>query len=170
MPQLTDDPSGLLDQTRRQLGRVPNLYATLANSPAALAGYLALRDHLSRGVLSARLREQLALLVAQENHCTYCVSAHTLRGRKLGLSEKELLRTREGADDGDAHADAVLRIAREVVRTGGRVEDSALAGARQAGVSDAELGEIVAHVALNTLSNHFNHLARPELDFPEVSA
>lgn len=170
MPQLTDDRSGLLDQTRRALGRVPNLYATLANGPQALAGYLALRDHLGQGVLSARIREQLALLAAQENQCTYCVSAHTLRGGKMGLSEKELLRTREGADDGDPHADAVLRIAREVIRTKGRVDDTALDTARRAGVTDAELAEIVAHIALNTLSNYFNHLAQPELDFPEVTA
>ncbi len=170
MPQLTDDPSGLLDQTRRQLGRLPNLYAALANGPAALAGYLALRDHLGHGVLTARLREQLALLAAQENHCTYCVSAHTLRGRKLGLSDEELARTREGADDSDPHADALLRVAREVMRTGGRVGDTALADARRAGVTNAELAEIVAHIALNTLSNYFNHLAQPDLDFPEVSA
>lgn len=170
MPQLSEDPSGLLDQTRRQLGRLPNLYAAMANGPAALAGYLALRDHLGRGVLPARLREQLALLAAQENHCTYCVSAHTLRGRRLGLTDGELARTREAADDTDPHADAVLRIAREVMRRGGRVEDTMLADARRDGVTDAELAEIVAHIALNTLSNYFNHLAQPDLDFPEVSA
>ncbi|POX51179.1 alkylhydroperoxidase [Streptomyces sp. Ru71] len=170
MPQLTEDPTGLLDETRRQLGRLPNLYAALANGPAALAGYLALRDHLGRGELSLRVREQLALLIAQENHCTYCVSAHTLRGHKLGLTDQELARTREAADDTDPHTDAVLRLAREIMRTGGRVTDTALADARRAGVNDAELAEIVAHIALNTLSNYFNHLAQPDLDFPEVAA
>ncbi|GAA1270796.1 carboxymuconolactone decarboxylase family protein [Kitasatospora nipponensis] len=170
LPQLAQEPSGLLDQTRRQLGRLPNLYAALANSPAALAGYLALHDHLSRGALPGRVREQLALLVAQENHCTYCVSAHTLRGRKLGLTDEELSRTRAAADDTDPHAHAVLALARDIMHTRGRIEDTALADARQAGVNDAELAEIVAHIALNTLSNYFNHLAQPDLDFPEVSA
>ncbi|MFI1169265.1 carboxymuconolactone decarboxylase family protein [Streptomyces sp. NPDC020801] len=170
MPQLTEDPSGLLEQTRQQLGRLPNLYSALANGPAALAGYLALRNELGRGVLPARLREQLALLVAQENHCTYCVSAHTLRGLRLGLTEDELARTREAADDADPHADAVLRLAREIMHTKGRVDDTALTDARRAGVTDAEVAEIVAHIALNTLSNYFNHLAQPDLDFPEVSA
>ncbi|GAA2790688.1 carboxymuconolactone decarboxylase family protein [Kitasatospora paracochleata] len=169
LPQLAEDSTGLLDETRRQLGRVPNLYAALANGPAALAGYLAMRDHLTRGVLTPRLREQLALLIAQENSCTYCVSAHTLRGTRMGLTPDELARTRE-ASDADPHADAVLRIARAVVRDRGRVGDRELTDARAAGVSDAELAEIVAHVALNTLSNYFNHLAQPELDFPEVAA
>ncbi|MEZ0092674.1 carboxymuconolactone decarboxylase family protein [Streptacidiphilus sp. EB129] len=170
LPQLTEDPGGLLDRTSAQLGRVPNLYAALANGPAALAGYLAMQDELSRGTLGPRLREQLALLVAQENGCDYCVSAHTLRAGRMGLSEKELLRTREGADDTDSHADAVLSLAHEIMHTRGRVDDDTLARARAAQVTDAELAEIVAHIALNTLSNYFNHLARPELDFPEVKA
>ncbi|MDD1058579.1 carboxymuconolactone decarboxylase family protein [Streptomyces cocklensis] len=169
MPQLAEDPGGLLEETRRQLGRVPNLYAALANSPAALAGYLAMRDKLAHGALRARVREQLALLVAQENHCTYCVSAHTLRGGKLGMSPEELRRTRD-ADDADPHTAALLGIARSILRDRGDIGDDELAAARAAGVTDEELGEVTAHVALNMLSNYFNHLARPDLDFPEVPA
>ncbi|WP_433213397.1 carboxymuconolactone decarboxylase family protein [Microtetraspora malaysiensis] len=168
LPQLTEDADGLLEETRRQLGKVPNLYAALANGPAALAGYLAMRDHLTRGVLRARLREKIALLVAQENRCTYCVSAHTMRGKRMGMTDEELALTRE-AGDADPHDDAVLRLTREIIRTGGRVGDEELARARAENVTDAELAEIVAHVALNTLSNYFNHLAQPDLDFPEVA-
>ncbi len=158
----------LLENTRRQLGRVPNLYAALANGPQALDGYLALRDALTRGVLRARIREQLALLIAQENGCGYCVAAHTMRMDKLGASDEEIISTRRG-EDADAHTTAILEVARTVLRDGGRVGDEQLAKARAAGVSDAELAEIVAHVALNTLSNFFNHLAQPELDFPPVA-
>ncbi|MEV4060473.1 carboxymuconolactone decarboxylase family protein [Nonomuraea dietziae] len=169
LPQLTEDPDGLLEETRRQLGRVPNLYATLANSSAALSGYLSMRGRLSKGVLSARLREQIALLVAQENGCTYCVSAHTLRGSRMGLTDEELLSTRT-AHDADPHAGAVLALTQAIVRTAGRIDSAELTAARAAGVTDAEIAEIVAHVGLNTLSNYFNHVAEPELDFPEVSA
>ena len=169
--QLTNDTADaaqaeLLDETKRQLGKIPNLYAALANSPAALRGYLALRDSLVGGALTERQREQLALLVAQENHCDYCVAAHTMRGQRLlGMREEELFDTRRGQDE-DPHSDAVLRVARSAVRNGGRVEDTLLTEAREAGVTDAELAEIVAHIALNTLSNYLNHLAQPALDFP----
>ena len=129
-----------------------------------------LEDETIEFKAGARIREQLALLIAQENHCTYCVSAHTLRGSRLGLTDAELARTREASDDSDPHADAVLRLTREIIHTRGRVDDAALADARNAGVTDAELAEIVAHIALNTLSNYFNHLAQPDLDFPEVAA
>jgi uncharacterized peroxidase-related enzyme len=164
------DQSALLDDTKSQLGRVPNLYATLVAGPAALRGYLALRDSLTDGTLTERQREQLALLVAEENGCHYCVSAHTMRGsRLLKMTPEELADTRR-AHDADPHTDAILRVASAAVRTGGRVDDALLAEARAAGVTDAELAEIVAHIALNTLSNYFNHLARPELDFPAAPA
>ncbi|MFC5002192.1 carboxymuconolactone decarboxylase family protein [Dactylosporangium cerinum] len=166
----TADPrqGELLEETRRQLGRVPNLYAALANGPQALAGYLALRDALTRGVLRARVREQLALLVAQENGCAYCVAAHVMRSAKLGLTDQQVTETRLGAD-ADPHVAAILAVAHTVLHEGGRVGDEQLAAARAAGVTDAELAEVVAHVALNVLSNSFNHLAQPELDFPPVA-
>src|SRR5437879_8056669 len=84
------EASELLEKTRAQLGRVPNLYAALANAPAALRGYLEFRAALGHGSLSPALREQLALLIAEENGCGYCVSAHTFRGTKMGMSPDAL--------------------------------------------------------------------------------
>lgn len=157
----------LLDATRRQLGRTPNLYAAMANSPATLRGYLALRESLGQGALGDVDRERLALLVAEVNGCDYCVAAHTMRGGRLGLSAEELRATRDARAD-DPHARALLEVARSVLATGGRVEDDLVVSARERGVTDEELTEVVGHVALNVLSNFFNHLARPALDFPPV--
>ncbi|MFB7837377.1 carboxymuconolactone decarboxylase family protein [Streptomyces sp. NPDC056056] len=175
LPQLTvetadEEQRELLEGTLKQLGKLPNLYAALANGPAALRGYLAMRQALVGGSFNARQREQLALFIAQHNDCTYCVSAHTLRGGKVGLSDRELLDTRHGTDAGDPHMDQVLGFAGAVMATGGRVTDAALGDARAAGVTDAEIAEIVGHVALNVLSNFFNHVAQPDLDFPLVPA
>lgn len=158
----------LLGEVLRQLGRVPNLYAAMANSPATLRGYLRLRDSLSEGALDARTREQLALLIAGDNGCEYCVSAHTMRARKMGFTPAAIAATHAATAD-DPHTEAVLLFAREVLRAGGRVSDEQLAAARKDGVDDGELAEAVGHVALNVLSNYFNHVARPELDFPRVS-
>jgi len=158
----------LLSEVQRQLGRIPNLYAVMANSPATLRGYLALRDALSGGRLNVRVREQLALLTADENGCDYCVAAHTMRAGRMGLSDSEIAAARAARAD-DPHADAVLHFARAVLRSRGRVDDELIASARRRGVSDAELSEVVGHVALNILSNYFNHVARPELDFPAVA-
>lgn len=172
LPQLNDPESAtpaahLLEATHRQLGRLPNLYRTMANSPAALAGYLAFRAALVDGVLTVALREQLALLIAELNSCGYCVAAHHLRASKLGLSPDELTAIRS-ARHHDPHTQAAPRFAAAVATDGGDVTDHDLAAARAGGLTDAELAEVVAHVALNIYSNYFNHVAQPELDFPPV--
>ena len=140
----------------------------MANSPSALGGYLAFRGVLVKGVLKTALREQLALLIAEDNGCEYCVSAHAFRGQKIGLTDEAIAKTRN-AEAADEKSAAALRFARAVLATKGAVSDDALADARSAGCTDEELGEVVAHVALNVFSNYFNHVARPELDFPRVA-
>jgi uncharacterized peroxidase-related enzyme len=163
-----DESADLLERTRQQLGRIPNLYAAMANSPAALAGYLDFRAALVRGRLPTRLREQLALVVAEANGCEYCVSAHHFRGIKIGIPGEEIEMNRH-AGSSDARTAAALRFAVEVVASRGKVSDAALSTVRSHGLDDGEIAEIVAHVALNTFSNLFNHVAEPELDFPRVA-
>src|SRR5436305_9863138 len=71
----------LLDAVMDRLGLVPNMTRAMANSPAALDGYLQLSGALGKGALPARVREQIALAVAQANACDYCLAAHSAIGR-----------------------------------------------------------------------------------------
>ncbi len=157
------------DAIEQQLGFVPNMMRTMAQSPRVLEGYLALTGTLSRGLLPAALREQIALAVAEANACNYCLSAHTALGRRAGLSDEQLTASREGRA-ADARANAALQFALAVLRHRGGVSDDELAQVRAAGFSDAEIAEIIAHVALNVLTNYFNRAADTEIDFPGVAA
>lgn len=157
----------LLDATNAQLGRVPNLYKAMANSPAALDGYLKFRGALGQGTLSVKMKERIALLTAAMNDCGYCVSAHTFRGGKVGLSQEELIATQRGqAEDPKEHA--MLQFVEVLLKKRGHLNDADLEKVRLSDVTDEELGEIVGHVALNIFSNYFNHVAQPELDFPSA--
>jgi uncharacterized peroxidase-related enzyme len=122
---------------------------------------------LDAGALSRAERERLAILTAHRNECGYCLAAHTHAGRAAGLSESELRASRGGAA-ADRRGAALLRFATAIIDFRGGVPDNELAAARSAGLTDAELLEVVAEVALNTFSNYANRLARPELDFPLV--
>lgn len=155
----------LLDSTNAQLGRVPNLYRSMANSPAALDGYLRFRGALGQGVLSTQLKERIALLTAAINECSYCVSAHTFRGGKIGLTQEQLVDTQR-SHSSDPKENAILQVVTALLKKRGHLTDLDFQQAKAAGVSDEELGEIVAHTALNIFSNYFNHVAEPELDFP----
>lgn len=157
----------LLEATNQQLGRVPNLYRSMAQSPAALEGYLSFRSALGRGLLSLQMRERIALLTAAINDCGYCVSAHTFRGAKAGISETDMASTQRAYSDVPKDA-AALQFVDTLVRHHGLVSDVDFAKVKSQGWTDEEIGEMVAHVALNVFSNYFNQVAKPELDFPSV--
>jgi uncharacterized peroxidase-related enzyme len=156
-----------LSQIKASLGNVPNVFALLANAPVALDGYLSLSKALSRGRLTAREREILALAIAQENECQYCLSAHTALAEAVGLSETDALKARFGKSD-DPFERALASFAKNVVRQRGLVSDQDLDLAREAGIGDGLMLEIVANVALNTLTNYANRLADTEIDSPVV--
>jgi AhpD family alkylhydroperoxidase len=159
----------LLDAVQAQLGRIPNLYASMVRSPAALQGYLAFRAALQGGVLTPAMRERIALLTAQFNDCGYCVAAHCFRGAKAGLSEAELAATRRALSEDDKVAAALAFVA-EMLERRGNVSDAVFNAVKAAGWTEEEVGEMTAHVALNVFSNYFNHAARPALDFPAPAA
>ena len=46
----------------------------------------------------------------------------------------------------------------------------AIAAVRDAGYGDAEIAEVVAHVALNVFTNYFNNVAGTAIDFPRAAA
>jgi uncharacterized peroxidase-related enzyme len=158
----------LLEAVNKQLGTVPNLMKVLGNSPAALGGYLGLSGALGKGTLGAKTGERIALAVAEFNGCNYCLAAHSYLGKNLAkLDDAEVHANRNGTSH-DAKADAAVRFAVQIVKARGHVADADVAAVKNAGYTDAEVIEIVVHVALNTLTNYVNEVAQTAIDFPEV--
>jgi uncharacterized peroxidase-related enzyme len=157
----------LLNAVKKKIGMAPNLYKTLAHSPAALQFALGQNEALAGGSLSAALREQIALVTAGVNECDYCASAHTLLGKGAGLLAGEMAANLRGRSD-NSKTQAALSFAAAVVTERGRVSDSQLQAVRAAGYGDAEVAEIVANVVANIFTNYFNHVAGTAIDFPVV--
>ncbi|HKH26972.1 MAG TPA: peroxidase-related enzyme [Sphingomicrobium sp.] len=170
---LNDAPAAsrpLLEAVKKQLGVAPNLFRLVANSPAALQGYLDLSAALGKGALPAATRERIALAVAEINGCDYCLSAHAYFGKNLAkLDDAEITANRSGASS-DPKADAAVRFAAEVARERGHVSEDDVRAVKLAGYDDAQVIEIVLHVALNTWTNYINQVAKTDIDFPVVTA
>ncbi len=168
--QSPDAAKPLLAAVQKQLGMVPNMMKLVGHSPAALEGYLSLNGALAKGKLDAKLRERIALAVAEFNGCNYCLSAHDYLGRHVAkLSGDEIQAARDGRSE-DARADAALRFALQVVQTRGQVSDADLATLRIAGFDEASVIEIVVTVTLNVLTNYVNNVAHTDIDFPVINA
>ena len=160
----------MLEAVHKQIGVVPNLFRLVANSPAALEGYLGMSGALAKGALPATTRERIALAVAQINGCDYCLSAHSYMAKNLAkLDAAEIAANRRGSSN-DPKAEAAVRFAAKVARERGHVGDDDVRAVRMAGYDDAQIVEIVQHVALNTWTNYINEVARTEIDFPLAEA
>jgi uncharacterized peroxidase-related enzyme len=157
-----------LEGVKKMLGNTPNIFTTLAHSPAALGFYLGGITALSGTKIPGALREQIALTVAGTNTCDYCASAHTFFGKMQKIPENELAQNLMGKS-GTSKTEAALRFANQIVKLRGNVSDSDLQAIRDAGYSEEEIVEIVAIVCQNIFTNYFNHVADTEVDFPKVS-
>ena len=156
---LTSNPS---------LGGVPNFLRIFANSPAALRAFLGLYGIANEGSLDPQTRERIALALAQKNTCEYCVSAHTAFGQKAGLSKAEISANRTG-ESLDAKATVAVKLALSLAEHMGEITTAELIEARNAGYTDADIVEIITHVALNILTNMIGKASRVEIDFPKVA-
>ena len=160
----------LLEAVNKQLGVVPNLFRMVSNSPAALEGYLGMSGALGKGELPAQTRERIALAVAEINGCNYCLSAHTYLGKNLAqLDDAEITANRSGGSN-DPKAEAAVRFAVRVTKERGHVSEEDLRKVKMAGYNDAQIIEIVQHVALNTWTNYINTVADTDIDFTVVTA
>lgn len=160
----------MLNAVKQQLGTAPNLFRLMAVSPQSLEGYLGLSGALGKGKLTVQTRNRIALAVAEVNGCDYCLSAHTYLGHNLAkLDDAEMNANRAGRS-GDPKAEAAVHFAAKVARERGNLDASDVEVVRAAGYGDAEIIEIVLHVALNTWTNYLNKVADTDIDFPVVAA
>ncbi len=162
------EQKALFDAIQGQLGMVPNFLKIFANSPAALRAFLGLHGIAGEGCLDALTRERIALAVAQQNSCEYCVSAHTAIGRKAGLDKDEITANRGGSSH-DAKAAVAVRFSRTVVDNAGDVSTADLLEMRSAGYTDADIVEVITHVGMNILTNLIGKVSQVDIDFPRVA-
>jgi uncharacterized peroxidase-related enzyme len=163
----TGERQQLLGQIQQAFGATPNMFKAVANSTAALKSMWGSFGALGGGVIPAKLGEQIAVAIADRNNCEYCLAAHTALGRKAGASAEEMSAAQAG-QSADAKTAAALRFAIAVVNNRAQIADADVAGLREAGYSDEEIVEILAHVALNLFTNYINVAFQVPVDFPSV--
>jgi len=157
-----------LEVLRAKFGTVPKMFLTFAHSPAALEAVAGYFGAMGKAKLSPRVQEAIAISVAELNRCTYCLSAHTAIAKGQGVNADKLVGFRSARAQ-DPKEQAILELAMAIARTRGADAGPQLMAARKAGLSDAELVEVVAAVAQNVLTNYLNVVAGTEVDFPKVA-
>ncbi len=159
------DVKDLYQSLEKKMGRVLNIFLNMGNSAAVLKGYLSLHEAANQTSIPPKIREQIALLVGQANHCQYCLSAHTTVAKSLGINDQDILQARLGESQ-DSKSQAILKFAKTAVENRGHLSNQDIASLKATGINDQELVEIILLISLNLFTNYFNLITDPKIDFP----
>ncbi|HEY9002780.1 MAG TPA: peroxidase-related enzyme [Mucilaginibacter sp.] len=165
--QVPADSKPTLDAFTKNIGFTPNMMATFAASPIGFNAWAALFGIMSKA-LDVKTRDSIGLAVSEVNGCNYCLTVHSYTAKHMAkLEADEIILARKGHST-DPKRDAAVQFAKRVIETRGKVSNADLAAVRDAGYSDANIIEIVALVAMYSLTNFVNNVSDPERDFPPV--
>ena len=154
----------LADISKMFEGRIPNYHKVLANSPATIQAFEAMRRLLQGTKIRAVEREIIALEVSRRSDCEYCLAAHSKFLRMNRVSEEDIAAAVAGQPMSKPRHALVQRATERLYDAKGRISDEELAEFRQAGLSDAELIEIIAVIGWYVLSTYVNNLAHTPVD------
>ncbi len=163
----TEAAKATMEMVNKKLGRVPNMYQVMANSPAVLEAYVKFNGALSGGTLGNKMAELIALATAESNSCSYCLSAHTFLGTKVGLTEEQMLEGRTFHSQ-DEKMNAGLLFSKKILENPKNLSSSDIEPLRKVGYSDGDILEIVANVIRNIFTNYINIISETEVDWPVI--
>jgi AhpD family alkylhydroperoxidase len=153
-----------LRRLQASVGRIPNLAAGMAESPALLNGFLALRELYATTGFSPGEIQVLSLTAAYENDCAWCIAFHTAMALKEGVDRATIDALRRGAVPGDGRLAALSNFSRAMVRNRGAVDPQTLQAFFAAGYSRRQALDVVMGMAFSLMANYAGHLTRPPVD------
>jgi uncharacterized peroxidase-related enzyme len=167
LSEATGRAAELFSAVKGAIGKVPNSYVGIGgNSPVALEAVLNLEASLKKSSLSPVDIEVVKLAVSHTTGCDYCLAAHTLMGKKLGLSREAIQAVRQGQPSGNARNDALAKFVLYLLTTSGTVPAEVVGAVKDAGVTDAQIVDVTMAIASIAFTNLFNRINDTVLDFP----
>ena len=154
----------ILAAVDRANGFTPNLFRALANSPSTLSGFVALLEANDDGTLSPMERQIVQLAASIENRGAYCVAGHSSFAARMGLPVEPIMAIREGRPLADRRYQGLADFTRAVVRNRGHVTDTDIAAFEASGFAAAQIFEVIAGIALKTVTNYVSTVFGLPLD------
>ncbi len=156
----------LLAQSTDKYGFLPNLTATMAESPELAKAYAAMGELFGQTGFTPTEQQVVLLSISRLNGCDYCVAAHsTIAGiERVPADVIEAIRTDRPI--AEPRLEALRRFTAAVVEERGRVSTARIEEFLAAGFEKRRVFDVILGAAMKTLSNYTNHVAETPLDPP----
>jgi len=153
-----------LQRLQQIFGAIPNLAATMAESPTLLDGFVGALVNFASGTFTSGERQVLLLTNAVTNGCTWAVAFHSTMAMKEGIPRAEIEAVREGRLPDDRRLAALSSLTRALIERRGHLDPGHLAAFRDAGFAADQALEVIAGVACSVMANHAGNITQPTLE------
>jgi AhpD family alkylhydroperoxidase len=155
-----------LQRLKQAFGLIPNLAATMAESPVLLTGFSGAFANFHGGSFSAGERQVLLLTNAVANRCPWAVAFHSTMALKDGVGADEVRAIRRGTLPQDAKLAALSAFTRALIEKRGHVDESDITRFTGAGFGVDQLLEVVAGLAVSVMANYAGNVTNPDVEAP----
>lgn len=154
----------LMENAKSAYGFVPNLLATMAESPALLEAYMAVSGIFGNGCLTETERQIILMTNNRLNGCTYCMAAHTSISQMAGVPDDVIDALRNNTPIADGKLEALRQFSAVIHESRGWPSDEQINLFLDAGYRPEAVFEVILGTGLKLMSNYTNHIADTPLD------
>lgn len=158
--------SKILENTKRAMGMIPNMYSTMANNPALLEGYSsAYKTFRENAGFTPPEQEVVFLSIAYENNCDYCMAAHSFVADKMSKVPVDVTDAiRNNTEIPDSKLKALSVFSRQMVAKRGLPSQEDINSFFNAGYDENNILGVITGIGIKTMSNYFNHVFNTPID------
>ncbi|WP_444927854.1 carboxymuconolactone decarboxylase family protein [Microbulbifer sp. TRSA002] len=153
-----------LEAAKKKMGFVPNLMATMAESPVMVESYLTLMGIFDKSRLSETEREIILMTNSRLNGCTYCMAAHTAVCKMAGVDENLIKALRSGKKLDDPKLEALRAFSVIINEKRGWATEEEVEAFLAVGYTKETVLEVIVGTSLKVLSNYSTHNLNVSLD------
>ncbi|XWN36373.1 MAG: carboxymuconolactone decarboxylase family protein [Balneola sp.] len=164
--QVNDNAKEIFENLEKQLGMVPNIYATIGYNGDVLKSYMTFDSSIGK-TFSMKEKETIKLAVSEVNGCNYCLAAHTAIAKQNGFSDEETLQLRDGSIE-DEKLRTLSRLATETAKNAGKITEDSRDAFFDLGYEEKDLIDFIAVVLSVTFTNLIHNVTEIPVDFPEA--
>ena len=154
----------MLEKVQQKFGFLPTILGAMAESPAALEGYLTISGIFEKADLTPAERQLALLTISRENNCQFCVAAHSKHGKGTGLSAEIVEAAREGTEIPDPKLNALRNFCRAMTVSRGQIDAGELRAFLDAGYTRQNALDIVLGISMKVITNYTDALAEVPLN------
>lgn len=154
----------VLEGVNKAYGFVPNMIATMVESPQAAKAYTTLSEIFGETSLSPTEQQVVALTTSRTNGCEYCMAAHTTIAGMQKVDDEVVKSIREDQPIADEKLEALRTLTKKLHDKRGWLDEADITAFTDAGYGRQQVLEVIVGLAMKTLSNYTNHIAGTELD------